>query len=613
MGELRKRVEQGPRLGFLGQAAAQTAGQSVCWSTTSPTNVTYPNSGRALVTLDNPPNYLLTLATPPSGSNPEGNATLQTRVFVDVPGSSTTPASNFAVTSTTGNNSFISQLDNPNLRDPDGVDRSRWCYRIRALGVAGVSGPARPNLEKLDNRLRRFSFFSDWRTGGAVSTPQVARMVEAVAQPETNFRNALMADKQIDLNKQDVLVDSYDSSKGTYSSSTNHGNMGNLATNGKLINANGATVDGDAMTNNGTVNDGDNVSGQQSGNFYQELTPFSAGLLNPTWGSVQDGGTLTGSTTYTANVDSTNPTLVHLDGINLATNGNVIKLAAPAAGSGTTTPTPSYIKIYVQGDITTAGSSYINLDPNVSAIIYVTGNVNLQGSGIVNNSQLARQLVINGIQPAVNKDGTYPTPTINIATTQDFQGIIYAPNHDLTLALQAVVNGVSTPVTPSPPVVTSTGSASQIPNEVNAITQAANAKYNLQLDYQDQLAKYQKNGDQGAYQKMLQDTVQAGQQQTLIDQHTIIVFSLGGTVTVTFGSSTVNDSSAADHALGYNGIYGGFVAKDITVAAKTHIHYDETLRTAGPVNHYEIVSWFEDNVSHGAVGSSTAFWWAGAP
>ena len=45
--------------------------------------------------------------------------------------------------------------------------------------------------------------------------------------------------------------------------------------------------------------------------------------------------------------------------------------------------------------------------------------------------------------------------------------------------------------------------------------------------------------------------------------------------------NTVSDSSAADHALGYNGIYGGFVSKSITVAQKTHVHYDETLRTAG--------------------------------
>ena len=70
-------------------------------------------------------------------------------------------------------------------------------------------------------------------------------------------------------------------------------------------------------------------------------------------------------------------------------------------------------------------------------------------------------------------------------------------------------------------------------------------------------------------------------------------------------------SSDDDHAQGYNGIYGGFVARTIKVAGKTHIHYDETLRTAGPVNHYEIVNWFEDNLSHDAAGGTEAFWWPG--
>ncbi len=68
-------------------------------------------------------------------------------------------------------------------------------------------------------------------------------------------------------------------------------------------------------------------------------------------------------------------------------------------------------------------------------------------------------------------------------------------------------------------------------------------------------------------------------------------------------------SSTDDHARGYNGIYGGFVAKTITVANKTHLHYDETLRQAGPVNHYQIVSWFEDNVSRDAAGGTEQFWW----
>ena len=60
---------------------------------------------------------------------------------------------------------------------------------------------------------------------------------------------------------------------------------------------------------------------------------------------------------------------------------------------------------------------------------------------------------------------------------------------------------------------------------------------------------------------------------------------------------------------GYNGIYGGFVARTVTVENKTHLHYDETLRSAGPVNHYEVVNWFEDNLGRDQAGGAERFWW----
>ena len=602
MSELRKRVNSGPSKAFLGAVAAGTNHQNACWSTVGPNNLAYANYGHALTTLANPPLYLVPLT---GGHGGEGNTVVQARVFVDVPGSDGTPSSNFAVTNSTTNNSFISQSDNPQLRDPDGVDRSRWWYRIRALGVANVSGPARPNLEKLDNRLRRFSLFSDWRTGDAVPTPQVSRLVEVLAEPQTNFRNALMADQQINLSNQDVLVDSYDSSKGAYNSSTNHGTMGNIATNGQLINANNAVVDGNALTNNGTVTQSGNVSGQQSGNFYQELTPFTAGLLNPAWSSVQDGGTVTGNATYTANPNSTTPTLIRLDGINLANGGAVININAPAGAAASAT---SYIKVYVQGDISTNADSYINVAAGVNAIIYFTGNVNLQGNGIFNNSMLARQLVLNGLQPPANANGTYPSRTINIATTQDFEGVIYAPNHDLNLALQAVPTG--------------TGSSGQ---------SAAQQLSELQAD-QNQ-AKTDFFNDYATYQR---DMAAAGSPvgpitltvSTVASNLALILAAPNGQTTSDLATlqaalnkvaqtqiqieslqGTLLTSQQADHALGYNGIYGGFVGRTITVADKTHVHYDETLRTAGPVNHYEIVNWFEDNLGRNAVGGKSTFWW----
>ena len=53
----------------------------------------------------------------------------------------------------------------------------------------------------------------------------------------------------------------------------------------------------------------------------------------------------------------------------------------------------------MQGDITTVGDSQIVFAPNVNAIVYFTGNVSLQGNGIFNDTMIASNLVLNGVQP----------------------------------------------------------------------------------------------------------------------------------------------------------------------------------------------------------------------
>ena len=588
MNELRKRVITGPATAF------QTN-----WSTTSPqTGKAYGDFGRAFPA-NNQPYQIAT-------HSGEGNTAMQVRVYVDVPGCDA--AGNFAQPNDT---SFISQLDNPSLRDPDGVDRSRWLFRIKSLGITGLTGPPRPNINKNDNLLRRFSFFNDWRTGRAVPSPQVTRLVEAVVRPQTGFRNALMSDVKIDLNNQDVLVDSYDSSKGNYDSTSNHGNQGNIATNGQLINANSATVNGNAMTNNGSVKQGENVTGQESSTFYQELPPLTTAQLNPSWSSVLDGGTLTTSATYTASVDVNNPTLVRLDGINLPDGAKIISINAPANQTSTDTVPQSYIKIYVQGDVNTVGSSYIDLAAGVNAIVYVAGNVNLQGNGILNNSFLPGHLVLNGIQPTANADGSLPARSITIATGQDFQGIVYAPSYDLDLALQAVSSGVPTPVAVIPKKV-----QQQVDKlEKDAVKADADAAKAMN-DYNNDMARYNQSllgpaGPLGPVTGPLApvnpDYAKAQQDLAKAQQATAKAASLRQQEATLLGQ--YNQATYEDHVRGYNGIYGGFVARTIKVESKTHIHYDETLRTAGPVNHYEIVNWFEDNISHDAAGGVEKFWW----
>ncbi len=543
MNELRKRVTQGPSASF-----------QLNWTTATAAGKPFPNYGHAFPASSSHP---YTLATHLG----EGNTTVQARVFVDVPGASTSPLSNFAIPPADAVASYLSQLDNPNLQDSDGVDRSNWWYRIRSLGVSGVSGPTRPGIDRRDNQMRRLSFFTDWRTGQAVSSPQTARLVQALVKPVTGFRNALMADKWINLNDQNVLVDSYDSSKGIYSASINHGNQGNIATNGQLINANHAQVNGGASTNDGSVKNADKVTGQQSSNFYQELTPYTNGMLNPAWSATPNGGTLVSDATYTASTDPGNPTRVHLNGIALPDGGHTIHIAAPPTppsapappapkGSppGTTATTTSYLKVFIDGDMVTNGTSAIEVDSGVNVIIYLTGNVSLSGDGLVNDSQVASHVLINGIQPPANPDGTLPGRSVTISTDQDFEGVIYAPNHDVNLNMVAAV------VAGGPPSPHGPGTPPGVPTPPAPPTPPA-----------------------------------------------------GGPVHLPPAPPTPGQQT--DHAAGYNGIYGAFIGKTITVAASTHVHYDQTLQEAGPVNHYEIVNWTEDNLSHDAPGVAEQFWW----
>ncbi len=516
MNELRKRVLLGPDAAF--QA---TAG----WTLSDAAGTPYPDSGRAFPADGQP--------RPFGAHGGEGNATMSARVFVDVPGSGDAPvgAQSFAQTQPLTIDPFVCEQNDRVGFDPG----SHWWYRIRALGVTGVSGPApRPSLDPRDNRLRRFSFFNDWRTGRAVSVPQVSRLVEVVAKPRTSFRNAIMADQRIDLNDKDVLIDSYDSAKGAYDPVVNNGALANLATNGQLINAHGAVVRGDAMTNDGRVADAENISGQQRSDFYQELPPVKS-LTG--WETEPSRPTITDNATFTASSDRADPTRIRLSGINLG-DGKTVGLLGPVSGVDGSSRSRSYIKVFVEGDISTQGTGAIVVGQGVNAIFYFTGDVSLQGDGLVVNGNAPSRVLLNGLEPPPNADGSRPSRAITVATNQDFQGMIYAPNHDLRLAQTAAADSGSS------------ASGGLLGTLLGTVT------------------------------GLVADT-------TLLLTHAL----------------PLSPAQAQDHAAGYNGIYGAFVAKTITVEAKTHVHYDEALREAGPVNYFEIVNWFEDNTSR-----ATASW-----
>ena len=175
---------------------------------------------------------------------------------------------------------------------------------------------------------------------------------------------------------------------------------------------------------------------------------------------------------------------------------------------------------------------------------------------------LASHLVLNGIQPTANADGSYPPRSVSIATTQDFEGIVYAPNHDVNLALQAAS--------------ASTASASD--------DQDASKQLNKLLDDQNK-AKDAWNKALSKYQNDLSDVGVTPPNPTLVVSTVASDLAAMGypapngqtksdlaklqealnkvaqtEIQIESLKGTLSSSQADAHARGYNAIYGGFVA-----------------------------------------------------
>ncbi len=307
------------------------------------------------------------------------------------------------------------------LRDSTG---EQW-YRVRSLGVANVPGGAVAAGDKTDLRLRKFDLRYDRRTGAQV-LPQATRLIEAIVKPVGTFRLALMGIKGIDMNNENILVDSYDSRDPAKSTNGFYDPLkfqmnGNIATNGNLIEAGNAHIYGSASTNGGTVLNSTNVTGDIRTDFYQEI--FSVTRPNV----VRDTGTpttVTGSTTIAAAAGT--PRQIIVSQINLS-GTNTLRISGASDGSAT------YAQIIVDGDVSLSGQAQIVLDPGVHVRMFVAGDADMTGNGVLNpNSPL--NLQIYGLDRPKNPDGSPVDPGIlKVAGNGGFRGTVYAPSYNVTM------------------------------------------------------------------------------------------------------------------------------------------------------------------------------------
>jgi hypothetical protein len=304
-------------------------------------------------------------------------------------------------------------------------------YRIRTVGTMPITGPARASDNKQHNRLRKLSLRWERFTNGiltphSVSSPQVCRRIEAIVRPVSAFDQAIMSVGTLDLTNQNIVIDSYDSrnsqksTNGLYDAAK-HQENGNVATDGNIIEAGNAHIYGNVATNAGTVTGAANITGTERTDFYQEPIPVGT----PTWPSVNP---LPATITNTASlVASPSPA---------SANSRYVLSAVSLSGTQTLTiagapdGSPTYVELYVMGDISVTGQAEIRVQPGVSATIYFAGNVDVSGKGILNSNNQPRDLLLYGIQPLAGV-----TPHVNLSGNAQITAAVYAPNHTVTVSV----------------------------------------------------------------------------------------------------------------------------------------------------------------------------------
>jgi hypothetical protein len=220
----------------------------------------------------------------------------------------------------------------------------------------------------------------------------------ATTNPPTIFTKALATSGTISM-VGNPLVGGFDSRIGPYAIS--HNATGNIATDSTAnpaISLGGATVNGSATTGPGGTITGGTITGGTNNNMNVAFPSNSPPTIPGTF--------LTESSSNVWNVGSGSYQMSSYSstGDPMIVTGNAI--------------------LWVNGSFTIKGTGFIQIMPGASLTLYVSGNVDIGGGGVVNNPGLATDFSLLGLAGCTS---------INYAGTADFIGTINAPEADFTM------------------------------------------------------------------------------------------------------------------------------------------------------------------------------------
>ena len=260
----------------------------------------------------------------------------------------------------------------------------------------------------------------NWNSSSATFRSQNAvRKIFVQTYLDALFTGAIDTKNNIDLNGNNVMVDSFDSSDptysswnaslgyGTYSSSKDKAN-GNVSTDSAIV---GAISVGQANIY-GHVNTGPGGTASVGNNGYVGPLPQSGSGIQPGYSSDD------------MNVNFSDPVLpTPPGGLWFPVVGNVITNSgyySVLSISGNLTINASNVVLYVIGNISLSGNNVVNVGTNASATIYVGGpTISTSGNGAINNlTQNAANMAIYGLASVTS---------ISLSGNAAFTGTIYAP------------------------------------------------------------------------------------------------------------------------------------------------------------------------------------------
>jgi hypothetical protein len=228
------------------------------------------------------------------------------------------------------------------------------------------------------------------------------------------------------------MIDSFDSSDPAKSTASlydvakrqTNGDVGVNDTQG-ASDLSGSYVYGSVAYSGPAIQNTQNVQGSVTTPFSMPVVP----VLAPVWKTFNPlPSTITTNTTLTGGTQAS-PSRYKISKLAIA-GGDVLTLLPHAAGQ------ESYVEIWVTGDFTTSGSSYILQKPGVHVTYHIEGDVKVTGSSFVNQTNIAENNILNVVTPASGA-----TRSVTVNGGGDIIGAFNAPASDFSMTGTANIFG----------------------------------------------------------------------------------------------------------------------------------------------------------------------------